>query len=471
MLKDRLSSNLITELFSAAIRKRSVFDILNQYLRFSYLQVEAEKKVWKKMTERYSKTGRVPTIGQLQQAFLDDEGVLELIENIRDVDVTDEDIPSLIASLEAYIRQMKFLDANDRIADSYNMGDKEKAYNILIKAAEEISHFTIQDAKYDRVFSDFNRRQLERRSTDWNYRFKIPTCIDELDYKLGGATGGPETGEAWLWMGISGAGKSQALVHLGIAASRQGYRVVHFQLEGTREQAMARYDSAWLGGIYQDVKVGNISDTKLKMAQRVVAKLGKTDIIVVAVESFGGMTVTQMRQELQDIERAYGKVDMILWDYLELAELGDGHSYSMNEERFRQMKLAQQAKMMAMEFNAVVHVATQANGIPPELLNDPDFVITRYNLAEAKGKVNPMDGFVTMNFTSDERKEEIMRLYLDKAREHKAGDIIRICNNMTYSRFYDRKRTLEMPWEDIVEEQHATKTKRGRRNTSVDDDE
>lgn len=48
MLKDRLSSNLITELLSAAIRKRSVFDILNQYLRFSYLQVEAEKKVWKR---------------------------------------------------------------------------------------------------------------------------------------------------------------------------------------------------------------------------------------------------------------------------------------------------------------------------------------------------------------------------------------------------------------------------------------
>lgn len=42
---------------------------------------------------------------------------------------------------------------------------------------------------------------------------------------------------------------------------------------------------------------------------------------------------------------------------------------------------------------------------------------------------------------------------------------------MTYSRFYDRKRTLEMPWEDIVEEQHAVKSKRGRRNTSMDDDE
>ena len=40
---------------------------------------------------------------------------------------------------------------------------------------------------------------------------------------------------------------------------------------------------------------------------------------------------------------------------------------------------------------------------------------------------------------------------------------------MTYSRFYDRKRTLEMPWEEIAEEQRATKTKRGRHST--DDDE
>ena len=470
MLKDRLSSELITELFYASLHKRYVFDILKQYLKFSYLQVEAEKKLWKHIVDRQSRTGRVPTVGQLQQTFIDDEAVLALIENVRDVEIADEDIPSLIKSLETYIRQMKFLEANDKIADAYNDGKKEKAYNILINAAEEISHFSIQDVKYDRVFSDFQKRQLERRSTDWNYRYKIPTCIDELDFLLGGQNGGPETGEAWLWMGISGAGKSQCLVHLGISAARQGYRVVHFQLEGTREQALARYDSAWLGGVYQDVKVGNISDTKMKMAQRVVAKLGKSDITVVAVEEFGGMTVPEMRKELKEIERIYGKVDVILWDYLELAELGDGHSYSMNEERFRQMKLAQQAKMLAMEFNAVVHVATQANGIAPELLNDPDYVITRYNLAEAKGKVNPMDGFVTMNFTSDERKDEIMRLYLDKAREHKAGDIIHICNNMMYSRFYDRKRTLEMPWEEIEEEQHSVK-KRNKRNVINDDDE
>ena len=96
MLKDRLSSELITELFYASLHKRYVFDILKQYLKFSYLQVEAEKKLWKHIVDRQSRTGRVPTVGQLQQTFIDDEAVLALIENVRDVEIADEDIPSLI---------------------------------------------------------------------------------------------------------------------------------------------------------------------------------------------------------------------------------------------------------------------------------------------------------------------------------------------------------------------------------------
>ena len=38
-----------------------------------------------------------------------------------------------------------------------------------------------------------------------------------------------------------------------------------------------------------------------------------------------------------------------------------------------------------------------------------------------------------------------------------------------YQSVDDRKRTLEMPWEEIAEEQHATKTKRGRHSTEDDE--
>ena len=53
-----------------------------------------------------------------------------------------------------------------------------------------------------------------------------------------------------------------------------------------------------------------------------------------------------------------------------------------------------------------------------------------------------------MNFTIDERKQQVMRLYVDKAREHTGNDVIHICNSMAYSRFYDRKRTLEMDFDE-----------------------
>ena len=104
--------------------------------------------------------------------------------------------------------------------------------------------------------------------------------------------------------------------------------------------------------------------------------------------------------------------------------------------------MAKQMKMLAMEFNAVVHTATQSSSIEEEERNDPNFVLTRSNLSEDKGKIRPFDIFVTLNQTYDERREEVMRLNTDKLREYANGAPIHICNNFAYARFYDRKKTL-----------------------------
>jgi KaiC/GvpD/RAD55 family RecA-like ATPase len=450
MAKDNmLAANFVVELISAALERRTVFEIVKQYLKFSYLQEEAEKKLWQWVTKRYDLTGKVPTIGQIQQQFVDDERVLEKLEEIGDVEIDENGGYELIIdSFEKFIKKMKFLEVNDKIADTYNRGDKEGAWELFVKSAEDFSKFSIQDAKFETVFGDFAERQAKRKSEDWNFRYKIPTGIDELDYRLGGESGGPETGECVLWLGDSGAGKSQCLTSVGIAAARQGFRVAHFQLEGTKEQCLNRYDAAWTGTLYQDVKLGNITAKKMEVTKRIIKKLRKTDIIVSSEETFNAKTLVDIRRELKEMEKKYGKIDVIIIDYLELLELGDGHRYTPSEERFRQAKLAKGMKMLAMEFNAVVHTATQSSNIPEEQKNDPEFVITRAQLNEDKGKCRPMDVFVTINQTRDERKEEIMRLYIDKAREYKSGDIIYICNNFAYARFYDRKRTMDMDWDE-----------------------
>lgn len=446
---DVLAGNFVVELIAAALEKRTIFDIVRQYLKFSYLQVEAEKKLWQWVTKRYDRTGKVPTIGQIQQQFQDDENVLEKLEEIADVEIDKEGGHELIVeTFEKFIKKMKFLEANDKIADLYNQGKKEQSWDMFVKYAEDFSKFSIQDAKFETVFGDFAERQAKRKSDDWQFRYKIPTGIDEIDYRLGGENGGPETGECVLWLGDSGAGKSQVLVSVGISAARQGFRVAHFQLEGTKEQCLNRYDAAWTGTLYQDVKLGNITAKKMEVTKRIIKKLRKSDIIVSSEETFNAKTLPDIRREVKEMEKTYGKIDVIIIDYLELLEVGDGHNYTPHEERFRQAKLAKGMKMLAMEFNAVVHTATQSSSIGEEQKNDPEFVITRAQLSEDKGKIRPFDIFITINQTRDESKEEIMRLHTDKLRDYKNGDPIHICNNFAYARFYDRKRTLNTDWDE-----------------------
>ena len=445
---DGLASNFVVELLAAALEKRTVFEIVRQYLKFSYLQLESEKKLWQWVTKRYDRTGKVPTVGQIQQQFQDDENVLEKLEEIADVEIDEQGGHEMIVdTFEKFIKKMKFLEANDKIADLYNQGKKEQSWDMFVKYAEDFSKFSIQSAKFETVFGDFAERQAKRRSDDWQFRYKIPTGIDEIDYRLGGENGGPETGECVLWLGDSGAGKSQVLVSVGISAARQGFRVAHFQLEGTKEQCLNRYDAAWTGTLYQDVKLGNITSKKMEVTKRIIKKLRKSDIIVSSEETFNAKTLPDIRREVKEMEKTYGKIDVIIIDYLELLEVGDGHNYTPHEERFRQAKLAKGMKMLAMEFNAVVHTATQSSSIGEEQKNDPEFVITRAQLNEDKGKCRPFDIFITINQTRDESKEEIMRLHTDKLRDYKNGDPIHICNNFAYARFYDRKRTLNMDFE------------------------
>ncbi len=445
-----LASAYIVELLALAMKRRSIFDIVKAYLKFSYLQDEAQKKLWQWIVKTESRTGRVPTWGAVQQQFGEDDAVLDVLDAIGEVEIDPDDLRDDNATLEGFekfIKKMKFLEVNDRITDLYNKGKKEQAWSEFVRGAEEFSKFTIQTAKFETVFGDFAERQALRQSEDYNKRFKVPTGIDELDFRLGGATGGPETGEFVLWMGESGRGKSQLGVHLGVTAARHGHRVAHFQLEGTKEQCMNRYDAAWTGTLYSEVKIGNIPQKKLEVTRRIVEKLCRTDVIVSSEETFNAKSIADIRRELDEMEKTYGKIDVIIIDYLELSEPGDGHNYSPGEERFRQSKLAKSCKMLAMEYNAVVHAFTQTSDVPEELRNDPDFVITRSYLNEDKGKVRPADIFVTLNQTKDEYAEDIMRLHTDKLRDYQNGSPIHICTNFSHARFYDRKRTMSIDWE------------------------
>ena len=89
MISDRLASNFIEELLAYSLVNRNTFEVIKSYLKFSYLQSEAEKKLVQWLFRNYDKTGRIATYGQLQQAFIKEDSVLELLADISDIEIDD----------------------------------------------------------------------------------------------------------------------------------------------------------------------------------------------------------------------------------------------------------------------------------------------------------------------------------------------------------------------------------------------
>src|SRR5690606_29669026 len=120
-------------------------------------------------------------------------------------------------------------------------------------------------SQFIRVFEDFEYNQKEKQMSKDNgdqIKEKVPFGIDILDTLT---DGGMDIGDTALWILPSGAGKSTVLKWTGMYACRLGYDVLHFQLEGSKQEAYDKYGQIWTGAEYRDIKWGNI--TKEKMAK------------------------------------------------------------------------------------------------------------------------------------------------------------------------------------------------------------
>ena len=175
------------------------------------------------------------------------------------------------------------------------------------------------------------------------------------------------------------------------------------------------------------------------------------EIFIEAFEKFGGISTNGLKQSIKEMKKLYGDIDLVCIDYLELCDLEDGVNYGPSMERFRQQKIAQHFKEIAMEENVVVATVTQASNLASDLKNDSSFVMTREYLAEDKGKIRAFDYFYTLNQTIDEKKHKnekgeyasVIRIYEDKIRDYPSGEVVTIVTNFKRSRFYDKARTLE----------------------------
>lgn len=448
-MQEQLNEEFLHELFKCSITKKSFLDTLIPILKINYLPDENYQKVWKEISDLYQsgEAKTLPTIGVLSESLKKDKNCLKIVGKMRRI--VDLDYDGVTRALEEYVKQNMFVEGYDTLGDIYNQGDKEKAYQIFVETGLSIQKFSLQAANYERVFGGFKSRNMDRIMNRNNTRIRIPTGIEPLDEIM---DGGIETGEFTLFLAESGKGKSTLLNGIGTTAARYGFNVDHEQAEGTKEQCLNRYDANWTGSLYKEIKKGEIPEHNLKKIYKVIKDISG-EIFVHSHEKFGTRSMADVRFSLMEILKEY-PVHVLILDYLELFEPGDGRKYSPSEERHRQQAIARACKNIAMEFNIAVVAATQASSIKSEFLNDPDFVINREHLSEDKGKVRPVDNFITINQTRDEYKLKTCRLFCDKLREHESNQVIPIAQNLARARFYDRKRTFEIFLNEEVEDEN-----------------
>jgi replicative DNA helicase len=436
-MKEKLSKHILVDIFKASLLNRNFYTTILPHLQSNYISDESQKKVWNAIQRQYKlSNGKPITMGVLKNQLSDDDLAIDVLLEINEVQIDDFEI--LLVNFEKYIKDKSYIELLESSASLFNKGDKDRAFDLVLKGSEKISNFKILNTFYEKLFEDFVQRQSERES-GLKADSKIKTGIDELDHYI---YGGFEKTDSVLFLGDSGVGKSQLLIHLGIAASRRGLKVAHFQAEGTRRQCMDRYDSAWTGTMYNDMKIGQMDVKKYKACKLLTKKI-EGEIYVDCFEKFGTKSIVDVRNSIIEMKKMYGNIDVVILDYLELVDVGDGRTYSPSEERLRQQAIGRAIKNIAVEQNVLFYTATQASSIDTKDLNDPDFVITRYNLSEDKGKLRPFDALITINQTRDEQKKGFARLFNDKLREYKSGQTMTILQSLSHARFYDRKKTLD----------------------------
>lgn len=442
MAVDKLNENFINELFKLALRNRRVFEVVSHHIKYQYLPNEHYKTIWKEMSKFNDVSQQLPTLGWLSQQFDFDKDIINVLAEIRNSQPIDKN--DALQQFELFLKNAMFIEAYDQLGDLFVDGNRKEAFNLVKGLSEDLNNFVVKDQYYDKIFESVMDRNSERQlklATKEVSKSKVPFGIDELDDIT---RGGADRGDTVCFLAQSGVGKSKLLKHIGVHGARRGFKMLHVQAEGTRQECLDAYDASIAGAKLSDLEWGSLSKDKLEKIEQSRQNVlhGGGEIFVESFEQFDTADLQDIRELIQDIERTYGKLDCILLDYFELFDPGDGKRYKVSEERQRREALANKLKNIAVEFDVLVVTCTQASTVAPTLLDDPEFVQTRYHISEFKGVIKPFSYFATMNQTKDEKANNFMRIYMDKVRKYKGGQIIKIYQNYDRERFYSKRKTL-----------------------------
>ena len=379
-------------------------------MRKEYLPDRSFQQVQEAIAVHFKTYKTPPSYAVLAQTFHEDYDAIELIDTFREYD-EGQSAEVMTDMLESYIKGVRLQSVYAEVGKLYNENKQDKAEKTL----------------------------RERSAAPRVSRFYIP-YLDALN------AGRNLRGQLTCFLASTGVGKSHIAKWIGVRADiDDGLHVLHFQLEGSEEEALNAYSGGLISRNAYYYERGKISDTEMRHLEKLVASYAGS-ITVRSYPRFNAQVSTlDIKNGISEYRKLKGyNPDIVIVDSMDLLTDANRRSWGADHERAKRIAVANDLKDLAADEKVWMVVTYQSTIEDREWLNDERNVLTEYNCSEAKGLARPCTHLVSLNQSSAERKENVMRLHVAKSRFFKKGDTIRIATDYDNEVFYDGQRTLNL---------------------------
>lgn len=442
-----LSAEFLYELYGTVLRNDALCGIVSQHMHKEYLPDRSFQRVQEMIATHYRTYKTPPSYAVLSQTFREDYDALELIDTFREYD-EGQSSEVMTDMLESYIKAVRLQAVYAEVGKLYNQSQQGKAEKTLREYAEWLAGFTLKNSSFIDVAATFSERfQKNRKREEEEEQSMQPRVtrfyIPYLDALNGGRS---LRGQLTCFLASTGVGKSHIAKWIGVRADiDDSLHVLHFQLEGSEEEALNAYSGGLISKNAYFFERGKISDIEMRHMEKQVASYAGS-ITVRSYPRFNAQVSTlDIKNSLAEYRKLKGhNPDIVITDSMDLLTDANRKTWGADHERAKRITVANDLKDLAADEGVWMVVTYQSTIEDRDWLNDERNVLTEYNCSEAKGLARPCTHLISLNQSSAERKENVMRLHIAKSRFFKKGDTIKIATDYDNEVFYDIQRTLNL---------------------------
>lgn len=446
----RQNNNVLTEeflmdLFFTCMNNDYVLAVVMEQVKKSYLPDRDFISLFNQLKTYYKEYKKPPTYSILGQAVSRQKSVAALLDDIYESG-NELGTKQALEQLENYIKQVRFQQAYKEAGELFNKAEHEQASLKLQEYAEWVSTFSLRESEFVDVIGTFGIRFKGNRQKHNATDKQLPITrfyIDELDVMNNGRDLRTQLS---VFLAATGVGKSHAARWIGKNACQiDGLNVLHFQLEGSRDEVVNAYSASLVKCSTFRYETGTIRDIEIERMEEMLKEVsGK--LYVKSYPKFNShVSTVDIRNGIQDFKKRYGiSPDVVIVDSIDLLIDASGRKYSENGERHKRIAVANDLKDLAADENVWMVGTYQSTIENRDWLNDEKNVLTEFNTAEAKGLARPLTHLITLNQSDRERKEHTMRINVAKSRFFEKGEPFKIATDYENEQFYDRERSLNI---------------------------